>query len=304
LLKSASKITAIILAALLIATGLIFIIYGTTTGYSRDLHHFATIETQQTQSAEAAVQSRIQATTQSLATAQANIEASATVEANATAQANTIANDATATATAEESALSAQTNGVAAFNDSLSDHTGKGKWDQGGTDYNSGCSFENASYHARETQQGYLQPCIAQNTAFSDFTYQVSVTINEGEQGQAGMLFRINGSNDAFYFFHIGTDGTYTLDRYNGNGSTLLQGFSSALNQGIGQQNQLTVIAHTGTLMLFANQQYLNTYTENPQNSENTLTAGKIGVGVIDASTPIDATFSSVQVWQYQSHQN
>ncbi len=56
---------------------------------------------------------------------------------------------------------------------------------------------------------GGTKYCQASNTNFSDFAYEVQVTIVKGDRG--GIVFRndhTKGNND--YFF-IGQDGTYAL---------------------------------------------------------------------------------------------
>jgi hypothetical protein len=56
----------------------------------------------------------------------------------------------------------------------------------------------------------------------------------------------------------------------------------------------MMVMADATTITLLANGTYLGAV------ADDTLTAGQIGVGVVDDNTPIDATFSDVQVWKLQ----
>ena len=108
-----------------------------------------------------------------------------------------------------------------------------------------------------------------------------------------GLLFHVNSSNQAYYFFRIGTDGSYALDVYASNNqvSTLVKGLSPAIASGQGQSNRLTVIAQNTTYYLYVNAQPVASV------SDSTLGAGRIGVAVVDVDTPVDVVFSDAQVW-------
>src|SRR5215469_10642216 len=98
-------ILLITLSFILIMGGLGFIIYSATVQYRTVLH--------------------------TQATAQANIFATATAVGAATTTASTEASQATATVTALQNMFTQDTTGTPALDDSLSDNTGKGGWDQG-----------------------------------------------------------------------------------------------------------------------------------------------------------------------------
>jgi len=286
----------------LIISSIALIISDETIHYQAAIHHEAALEAQITRNAMKATQAA-QATINALSTAQANIEASATAQAHERASATAAINDATATANTLDRFYTQSTNGKPTFDDPLSNNTGPGKWDQGSSAPNTGCAFTAQAYHASEARQGYLQRCIAQATRFSSFAYQVHVTINNGEQGEAGLLFRIDSTNQSYYFFHISPNGTYALDLYiynpnqqpNTQEQNLAQDTSSAIATGLGQSNQIAVIANSDALYLYVNGHYLT------RALSNTLSAGKIGLGVLDKNTPVDAQFTDAQVWQLQS---
>ena len=297
-LSLAFQVSAIVLALLLIISGLVFIIYSATTDYHGALHAVATGEAQATQNVVSTAQAQQQATTQVLNTVQAHINATATAQTVQGVQATATINDATATASTLSTLLTQATGKTPKFNDSLTDNSGSGKWDQGNTLNTSvastGCAFKNSTYHVSEAQQGFLQPCIAENTDFSNFVYQVQVTLDQGNQAQVGMLFQVDSTNQAYYFFSIGSDGSYALDAYTSSGQVnhLKQGMSAAITTGVGQANQLSVLAKNGSYYLYANGQYLTTVTN------ASLSSGKIGLAVIDQNTPVDAEFTDAQVWQ------
>ena len=287
------KIIAVILAALLFISGMAFIVYGEITQYRVSLKHGATVLARNTRDAYSTVQAQIQQTAAVLNTAQSHIDATATAQANAAANATAAVDNATATASALSNLYTQYTSGDPVFNDSLTDNTGPGQWDEGTPSTNTGCAFVNGYYDVSEATQGNLQPCIAQATSFDSFAYQVNLTINKGNLGQAGLIFRADSSNTSYYFFHIDTTGSFGLDLYDQSGqiSNLTQGVNSAITIGLGQSNQLAVVADSDNIYLYANGQYLASVVD------STLSAGKVGLGVVDKSTPVDVQFDTAQVW-------
>ena len=291
-----------ILTLVLIISSIALIIYDETMHYQAAIHHEATVEAQITHNAIKAIL-EAQGTINALSTAQANIDATATAQANKRASATVAITDATATAKALDGFYTQSTSGKPIFDDPLSNNTGPGKWDRGSSAPNTGCAFTTGAYHASEARQNYLQPCLAQATRFSSFAYQVRMTINNGEQGEAGLLFRIDSTSQSYYFFHISPDGTYALDLYISNPNhqpntqeqNLARGTSSAIAIGLGQSNQITVIANSNALYIYVNGDYLTTALD------DTLSTGKIGLGVADKNTPVDAQFTDAQVWQLPS---
>lgn len=282
------------LALLLVVSGFGFIILATNTQYHTSLQAQATAKVQATANAVSTVQAQQQGTADAVGTVQANIDATATTQADVIASATATIDNATATATALSDIYTRSTTGTPALDDPLSDNTGTGKWDQGSSLNNSACLFNNGAYHVTEVQKGFFQPCIAQATRFSSFAYQVHMTIDKGNLGQVGLIFRIDNTNTSYYFFHIGMDGSYAFDAYKSNNqvTTLTTGFSNAINLGLGQSNQLIVIATGDTYNLYANGQPLVSL------QDSTFSVGKIGVAVIDQGTPIDVEFSDAQVWR------
>jgi hypothetical protein len=292
-----SQVSAIILALLLVISGLVFIIYSATTEYHGALRAVATGEVQATRNVIGTAQAQQQATTQALSTAQAYINATATVQTVQGAQATASIDGATATATTLSTILTQATGKTPTLDDGLADNSGSGRWDQGTTINNSvastGCTFKNSTYHVSEAHQSFLQPCIAENTNFSSFVYQVQVTLDQGDQAQVGMLFQVDSTNKAYYFFSIGSNGSYALALYSSSDqvTSLSNGTSPAITTGTGQSNQLSVLAKDGSYYLYANGQYLTTVTN------MSLSSGKIGLAVVNQNTPVDAEFSNAQIW-------
>ena len=295
-LSTGMVILLVALSMVLIGGGLGFITYSASTQYSRKLTIQATSQAQSTIQAQNTALSKtqvvIQATNQALATVQAGILATATAQAGATATAGAAGDLGTATATALENLFTNDTSGNPTLMDSLSDNTGGNQWDEGlAGNGNTGCFF-NQDYHVREAQINFLQPCFADATNFSNFVYEVQMTIDHGSQG--GILFRADKSTGQFYLFRVGTNSSYTLEVYKNNKSVtmLSSGISSAISTGNGQSNDLAVIANNNMLYLYVNKQLVTRAVD------SALSAGQIGVAAVDYSTPTDVEFSNVQVWK------
>ncbi len=292
------QVSAIVLALLLIISGLVFIVYSATVDYHGALHAVVTIEVRATQNVVGTAQAQQLATAQILSTAQAHINATATAQSIQSTQASATIAGATATASTLSTLLTQATGKTPTLDDSLADNSGSARWDVGNTINTSvastGCAFKDSAYHVTEAQQGFLQPCIAENTDFSNFVYQVQVTLDQGDQAQVGLLLQVDSTNQAYYFFHIGSDGSYALDLYTSSGqvNNLTQGISPAITTGLGQSNQLSILAKNGSYYLYANGQYIVAVTNTSLNS------GKIGLAVVNQNTPVDAEFSDVQVWK------
>ena len=122
--------------------------------------------------------------------------------------------------------------GTLALNDPLSDNSNGYFWDEG-NDIGDGCAFLNGAFLVSELQIGKFHSCTA-GTTYSNFVYQVQMAIIKGDGG--GIIFRRDDTNQSFYYFYIGIDGSYILDIYNNNN------FMSTLTSGSNSVNNSTVI--------------------------------------------------------------
>src|SRR5712691_11067325 len=215
---------------------------------------------------------------QSTSTAQA-----ASANATATAQLN-------ATATVYASAVA---NGAPIINDPLQNNSQNYNWDTTNIQGGGGCAFTGGAYHASMPQTGYISACFAQATNFSNFSYQIQMTIIKGDQG--GIVFRADPSKGSFYYFHISTSGAYALEIYSNynpsRSQPLIQGMSPAIKTGLNQTNLITVVANGNGLKLFVNMQQIASV------SDSTYNGGKIGVIAEDISNPTEVVFRNVVVW-------
>jgi hypothetical protein len=281
-----------IVALVLVVSGLGFIIFTASTQYNKSLNTQSTAEARSTARANATKLALTQqVTNQALATQQAYIYATASALVGSTATAQVNSETVTATANTLQNLLNQDTSGTPAFSDALSDNSSNNTWDTIiNPEGNTGCQFNNGTYHVLESLRGFLQPCFAEASNFSNCVYQVTMTIDQGNQG--GLIFRANNAKSQYYLFRVGTDGSYTLERYNNSQlTTLSSGFSIAIATGVGQSNTLAVIADKSTFYLFANSTYIATATD------SAFTSGQIGVVTLDFTLPTNVEFSNAQVW-------
>jgi hypothetical protein len=276
--SKATLLAALALVAML--SGFSLILYSAII-HPAQLHSQATATALAVFNAQASQTARANA--QASATAIANDNATATAQALATAQA-------VATATALQNIYTQSTRGMPIFNDPLTYNANN--WTVAAANGGGGCSFTGGVYHSAVQQKGYYLPCIAQNTSFSNFAFQVTLTILKGDEG--GIIFRADNVNSKGYLFSIKNDGSFTifLTSDNSHSTNLDFGPSPAIHTGLNKSNMLTVVARGSQLYLYINRQYVTSVTD------HTYTSGQIGVFSADDSAPTDVAFTNAQVWR------
>jgi hypothetical protein len=274
----------VIVLFLLVGSGLIYYV-GVYQPQKMHADATATVNVQITGTAQA----NAQATANAVATSQAQANATATSQASATAVAS-------ATATALQAILSQATSGNPTLNDPLTAPSSN-NWDQlsaSNSTQSGSCAYTGGAYHSSMPTKGFFQPCYAQAPTFSNFAYQVQMTITQGDEG--GILFRADTANSKFFLFRINQSGAYDLYLYVDNQGThaksLLSSTASPFKKGLNQPNTVTVVARGGSIYFYMNGQYVDGV------SNSTLSSGKIGVFGESNTNPTDVAFSNAQVWQ------
>ncbi len=183
--------------------------------------------------------------------------------------------------------------GTLALNDLLHNNSGGYGWPESTNSIGGTCQFAQGTYHVSVTKEGVFHYCIAGATGFSNFVYEVSMTIINGDEG--GIIFRANGSNSKFYYFRIGRDGSYGLylyiDDVGTHAQTLVSGMAPAVRTGLNIANLLAVEAHNGSLDLYVNKQHIASV------SNNTYDSGQVGVAAAYGTEPTEVAFSNARVW-------
>lgn len=267
--------------ALLMMSSGVGLIYYTTVAHPAQLQAqaTATVETFLTTEAHGTAIANAHATT----TARAQANATATMQAQTTAQAQ-------ATATVLQNIYTRVTSGTPVLHSSLV-YPDRYNWDTYNTTDGGGCSFTAGALHASVFSKGFYVPCFAHATNFSNFVYQVQVTIHEGDAG--GIVFRADDANSRFYLFRIGRDGFYSLYVSNDDKHNLPIAYdsSTAIKTAQNQPNLLTVVAQGDIFYLYINKQYVGSA------HDNSYSAGEIGVFAGDNNNRTDVSFSNAQVW-------
>jgi hypothetical protein len=193
-----------------------------------------------------------------------------------------------ATATALQKKYTQATRGKPVLDDPLSDNSNGYGWNVG-SGY---CTFLGGALHAKRPSPGALDCDATGASSFSNFAFQVQMTIMSGDAG--GIDFRINPANNyAGYYFSIGRDGSYRF--YRSANFSLQQvgisGFSAAIHTGLGKTNLITVIAQNNTFDLYVNAQYIATVTD------SAYSQGFVGVFAENISNSTEVAFKSAKLW-------
>jgi serine/threonine protein kinase len=156
-------------------------------------------------------------------------------------------------------------------------------------------------------------PCFANNTNFTNFTYQVDMkftAIGQLHSG-GGIVFRGNSTTNKYYFFEVYNSGKYSLQVCSAGDCTLqLAGYKtdnqvlSAFHPGLNVSNTLAVVANGPKFDLYVNNQLIKEVTD----TNNTYTSGMLGVlatggnnndlRTAETSTPAQVLFSNAKVWK------
>jgi hypothetical protein len=199
---------------------------------------------------------------------------------------------ATATATSPQNTYNDATRGKPALDDLL-EFRGANLWAEGNLSNGSSCAFARGAYHVNVPRAGVYQYCPSSSSNFSNFAYQVQLTIVKGDLG--GLLFRYNSSNQETYAFIIDALGAYALYLFTSsglyNGQVLRSGPSLEINAGLSKPNLLTIVARGSDIYMYANKHFI------AKVSDSTYSSGEIGVIAASFSSPTDVAFNNAKVW-------
>ena len=182
--------------------------------------------------------------------------------------------------------------GTLVLNDPLVDNSQGHAWLEGTNKLGATCQFTQGAYQATQPNAGYFHACIGQATDYSNFIFEVQVTLASGDY--TGLVFRTNSdpTNGASYQFSIDTAGQYYLKLYDSGHSTglvLRQGSTTPI--ALGQSYLFAVVAEYSNIGLYLNQQKIDSVTD------GSLSHGQIGVIVGNINNSALAVFSHARVW-------
>ncbi len=209
------------------------------------------------------------------ATAQTGTQTAHT-QLTATAEAN-----ATATAIASTYPFSANLK----LSDPLTDNSKGYLWDN-----NDSCKFIGNAYHVLDSQTNTFSPCLGIKTDFSDFTFEVEMSISKGEGG--GLIFRGNEAKTQYYRIAIFADSTYGIYIYVDNTAANARTLKSGnIGQTLNPTNTIGVVARGSTMTLYVNQ------TEVTSVTDSTYTHGQIGFSADESTSSADVVYTNAKVW-------
>lgn len=183
--------------------------------------------------------------------------------------------------------------GKLVFDNTLSNEQNGKLWDVNTDPHQiTGCRFLNGAYDMRDTESNY---CLASDTDFANFVYQIKMTTIQEPSGQTGrILFRADDAQHTYYDFQVGADGSYFLTRNSAtDDTTLLEGHSPAIMRGDLQSNLLAVKADGEDLSLYVNYHLIG------HTQDLSYTNGNIGVGInVNSGTgETEVAFRGAKVW-------
>lgn len=228
-------------------------------------------------------------------TATQNVNSTATAQARSTDTAQT---HASATANAQATAASIKARYPFSANlvldDPLKDQSGIAKY---GWDLGQGCDFANGAYEATEAHANLILPCFAETTHFSNFTFEIQMSIRTGGiDATGGVLFRASSSTAQEYMFLLDPQGNYELDvRANGgtNGSGILKsGKMAGYATGLYQIHTIGVVANGPDITIYVDQHQVMKV------SDPSFTSGQIGVFSLYGESATTIAYTNAKVWQ------
>lgn len=161
------------------------------------------------------------------------------------------------------------------------------------------CFFAANSYHILDVSSGTMEVCLANETFFTNFTFQVNMTMIAGDCG--GLAFR--STFPQLYYFLACVDGRYRFVRYDWDHMTntlvIARGISSVIHQGLKTTNTLAVVAMNGTFALYVNHTLILHATDGAYLDGQ---VGMIAHTCRDASSnlcdvPTEVSFTNARVW-------
>ncbi len=184
--------------------------------------------------------------------------------------------------------------GSLAFHDPLHDKGSSSGWEEYTNTDGSGCKFTGGAYNANAVD-GYYTPCYATATDFGNFAIEADMKITAGA-GCGGIIFRADEKTDQLYFFRVCQDGTEGLIKYvdntAGDATHLMDADnSSVVNTGVGQPNQLAVLAEGAAITLYVNGQPIGSV------SDDTYARGQIALFADASNGSTEVVFSNVNIW-------
>jgi len=175
--------------------------------------------------------------------------------------------------------------GTLALSDALDGTNNQYHWDT-----TNSCSFSNGAYHIVSSDPNTLQNCVAASTNYTNFAFEVTMIINQGDCG--GMVFRATSSTTNYYSLQVCQSGFYALLSNADNTFTNTQAIVTGNNSALKQSNIIDVLVNGNQIAIYINQQLTNSVRDS--------TYGHGEIGLLARSETIsstDVSYTNAKVW-------
>ena len=179
--------------------------------------------------------------------------------------------------------------GTLVLDDPLVDNSQGHAWLEGTNKLGATCQFIQGGYQATQPNPGYFHSCMAQAPDYSNFVFEVQMTLVSGDY--VGLIFRAT-ANSEYYQFGVDTSGQYSLKLFDSDhttGQVLRQGSITPIV--LGQSYLFAVVDDYSNIGLYLNQQKIDSVTD------ASLSHGQVGVFVGNINNSAVAMFTHARVW-------
>jgi hypothetical protein len=155
------------------------------------------------------------------------------------------------------------------------------------------CQFKANSLHVTQSKSPNYFYCTASTEEYTDATFEVQMTIIQGDCG--GITFRVSSAANKLYFYRVCVDGAYDLylyvDSSGDTARTLLKSSSPVIHKGVNQANLLAVVTNGSQIDLYANKQKIDSL------SDPTYKQGLFGVTANSLTGTTEVAYSNARIW-------
>ena len=180
--------------------------------------------------------------------------------------------------------------------DPLNDNSQGHSWQVAATQGNNACQFAGRAYQsANDNTSTNLYSgtvCFAENTNFSNFTFQVQTILVQGLCG--GIVFRGDSKANNFDRFVICSNDWYDFRQCSSGYCDVVfaNGLSPAINIALGATNTLAVVANGAAITIYVNGKQVVSATDSG------FSQGQIGLVTSGYNSTLTvATFRNAEVW-------
>jgi len=176
------------------------------------------------------------------------------------------------------------------FTDSLKQESGS-EWGSSRINATGGsCLFTEGAYHVSQTTKNPLMNCLTSRT-FSDFSFEVQLTLVQGDCG--GVAFRAD-NNGNHYLFSICVNGSYSIEKYNESSPVMiiLAKSSATINPNVLDSNKIAIKADGPIMKFYINEEVV------AQKQDNSYISGSLGlIAHTRHNDPTEAAYSNAKLW-------